>query len=74
VRFGTRHRAPLCGEVRALHPWVRLDVTLLERLPGLRSPEPGIQAVHPTRKHLPPRLRALARCLAAAFAQPQAAW
>lgn len=48
--------------------------TLRELLPQFRSLELGIHAVYPTRKHLPPKVRALVDFLAAAFAQPRAAW
>ena len=35
VTFGVRHLAPLWGEFRALHPGVRLDVTLADRVADL---------------------------------------
>lgn len=35
VTFGVRHLAPLWGEFRALHPQVRLDVTLADRIVDL---------------------------------------
>ena len=42
---------------------------LVELLPAYRSLEMGIYAVYPSRKHVPPKVRALVDFLAAAFAQ-----
>jgi len=45
---------------------------LVELLPAYRSLEMGIYAVYPSRKHVPPKVRALVDFLATAFAQMRA--
>ncbi|MCX7279340.1 MAG: LysR family transcriptional regulator [Burkholderiales bacterium] len=47
---------------------------LVELLPAYRSLEMGIYAVYPSRKHVPPKVRALVDFLALHFAQPRAFW
>jgi len=44
--------------------------TLVELMPAYRCAELGIYGVYPTRRHVPPRVRALLDFLAAHFAQP----
>lgn len=44
--------------------------TLVELMPQYRCVELGIYGVYPTRRHVPPRVRALVDFLAAHFAQP----
>lgn len=46
--------------------------TLVELMPAFRALELGIYAVYPTRKHVPPKVRALIDFLAAHFAQAPA--
>jgi len=46
--------------------------TLMELMPAFRALELGIYAVYPTRKHVPPKVRALIDFLAAHFAQTPA--
>ena len=46
--------------------------TLVELMPAFRALELGIYAVYPTRKHVPPKVRALIDFLAAHFAQTPA--
>ena len=46
--------------------------TLVELMPTFRALELGIYAVYPTRKHVPPKVRALIDFLAAHFAQTPA--
>lgn len=46
--------------------------TLVELMPTFRALELGIYAVYPTRKHVPPKVRALIDFLAAHFAQAPA--
>jgi len=48
--------------------------TLVELMPEYRSIELGIYAVYPTRKHVPPKVRALIDFLAEHFAQNRSAW
>ena len=48
--------------------------SLVELMPEYRSIELGIYAVYPTRKHLPPKVRALIDFLAQHFAQMRSAW
>jgi DNA-binding transcriptional LysR family regulator len=43
---------------------------LVEILPAYRSVELGIYVVYPSRKHLPPKVRALISFLAERFASP----
>jgi DNA-binding transcriptional LysR family regulator len=45
--------------------------TLLEILPDYRSIELGVYVVYPSRKHLPPKVRALVHFLGERFAQPE---
>jgi DNA-binding transcriptional LysR family regulator len=47
---------------------------LVELLPTYQSLEMGIYAVYPSRKHVPPKVRALVDFLAAHFALPRSAW
>lgn len=47
---------------------------LVELMPQFRSLEIGIYAVYPTRKHVPPKVRALIDFLANHFAQTGVAW
>lgn len=48
--------------------------TLVELMPQFRSIELGIYAVYPTRKHVPPKVRALIDFLAQHFAATRPAW
>lgn len=48
--------------------------TLVELMPDYRSIELGIYAVYPTRKHVPPKVRALIDFLAQHFAQVRSTW
>jgi len=45
--------------------------TLIELMPDFRSPEFGIHAVYPTRKHVAPKVRLLVDFLIASFQNPQ---
>ncbi|MDO8252270.1 MAG: LysR family transcriptional regulator [Rhodoferax sp.] len=48
--------------------------TLVELMPEFHSLEMGIYAIYPTRKHVPPKVRALVDFLAGHFAQTREAW
>lgn len=48
--------------------------TLIELMPQFSSMELGIYAVYPTRKHVPPKVRALIDFLAEHFAETRPAW
>jgi DNA-binding transcriptional LysR family regulator len=48
--------------------------TLVELMPAYKSPELGIFAVYPTRKHVAPKVRALIDFLASSFDGEHARW
>lgn len=71
----TCRRAALDGQALVMQPdfLVGADLArgdLVEVMPGYRAIELGIHAVYPTRKHLPPKTRAMVDFLVAAFRTP----